>query len=210
MGRSLASASARGITPWRLPVPATSGGVTLAAWLERVTTRPVQWTVPSRPICGGEGGTQAFVPGPRAQGHWYVVCTMNLIAARWHCGGTAGGNRATFGSPSFFLCGLSRSWLVLLRRENIIQRTLCTQLIESRGNSSTLAQARRPMTRLVITQSGLGPSQPSKQVPLLDSCALPQFSNMIHTETPVDSQTKITRIVLFATRKVQKKHFTPC
>ena len=128
------------------------------------------------------------------------------VALWWYCRG----NRATLGSPSFFPCGLSRSWLVLLRRENIIQRTLCTQLIESRGNSSTLAQARRPMTRLVVTQSGLGPSQPSKQLPLLDSCAFPQFSNMIHTKTPVYSQTKITRIVLFATRKVQKKHFTPC
>lgn len=62
--------STHGITPQRLPVSAASGGVTLAAWLERVTAGSAQWTGPAPPpnLWWRRRHPQAPLPGPRVQG----------------------------------------------------------------------------------------------------------------------------------------------
>ena len=134
-----------------------------------------------RPICGGEGD-----PGSRLDSvlkvSGYVVCPLILNAARYHCGGTTGGNQATFGSPFFFVCRLCRSRLVQFWRENIIQPTFSAQVIEGRSDSATLTQSRQAKPRLIVTQSGLGPSQPGNQLPLLDTSAFSQLSDTIHDE----------------------------
>lgn len=84
--RLVASLSAPGITPERLPVPATSGGVTLAAWLERAILLPYLWWRRQQ--------TQAFVPGLREQGKWIRGVPAQLergpVALWWYYRGKQG------------------------------------------------------------------------------------------------------------------------
>jgi len=134
-----------------------------------------------RPICGGEGDP-GLMPGLRAQGKRLRGVPAYLergpVSLWWYYRGKRGDLRV-----AFFLCmGLCRSRLVQFWRENIIQPTFSAQVIEGRSDSATLTQSRQAKPRLIVTQSGLGPSQPSNQLPLLDTSAFTQLSDTIHDE----------------------------
>ena len=107
-----------------------------------------------------------------------MVCPPTFIAARQHCGGVC---REELGGPwvAFFLSSFG---LILLRRENVIQRACSAKSIERSGDRSTLSKARCTAASFIVTYACLSPTQRCDQFTLLDTRFLSMLSNPIHND----------------------------
>ncbi len=107
-----------------------------------------------------------------------MVCPPTFIATRQRCGGACREELGDLWVAFFLRC----FWLILLRRENVIQRASSTQSVERSSYRSTLRKTRRTAASFIVAYACLSPTQRCNQFPLLDTRFPSMLSNSIHND----------------------------